>query len=119
MWGNGKTVEDVHETMLSKIQTSNEVFAYYRAVFIEKLLSIIWTEDTKEVEQQIQASIVTINRIRTNDECKTTYTNIKKKCSKCGSKVVKNTVSNTGEKSSASTENGKSEKYEIYIVFYK
>ena len=48
----------------------------YRAVFIETLLSIIRTEEMNEVEQQIQASILTINRICTNDKCKTTYTNM-------------------------------------------
>ena len=81
------STSDITSRMNIIIKAKTEEFAYVWALFIEKMLKIVTSEDDK-VQQHIAKSVL-LHRTCTNQDCEPTYTTIKYKCNKCKSKVVK------------------------------
>ena len=87
-WGSELTIIDKHCKMKTFIEDAQEVFSYFRAGFLEKILNFVINEGN-EVEDELALIVKKFSRICTNEDCKKIYNNLKYKCDDCKSKVVK------------------------------
>ena len=86
LWGEDMSTSDITSERNIIIKAKKKEFAYLRALFIDKMLKIVMSEDD-EVQQHIGKSVL-LHRTCTNKDCQAKYTTIKYKRDKCKSKVV-------------------------------
>ena len=97
--------------MEEHISDSRRNFSYFLTVVIEKLLNLVLKE-SNEVAEEIEKVRSALNRICSNEACKTIYEKVKYKCDNGNSKVIKYKPEITSREKSSGTD----ERYKLSVA---